>query len=335
MGDKARARRSMQEAGVPVIPGSDGEVASLEEAVALSARIGFPLRLKAALGGGGRGMRVVRSADELAEAWQLARLEARSAFSRDALYMERSLEAARHIEIQILGDEHGNVVHLGERECSIQRRHQKLVEESPSPAVDEDLRRCLGEAAVAGAQSIGYCSAGTVEFLVDGKSSFYFLEMNKRIQVEHPVSELVSGLDLIAEQIRIAVGEPLGYDQSGIALKGHALECRVNAEDPERNFMPSSGTITALHLPGGPGVRIDSHIYQGYRVPPYYDSLLAKVITYGRDRTEAIVRMRRVMAEITIEGVATTVPFHRTLMEEPDFVAGRFDTEYLSRMGLG
>lgn len=335
MGDKARARRSMQAAGVPVIPGSDGEVESLEEAVRLSRQIGFPLRLKASLGGGGRGMRVVHSQDGLAEAWQLARLEARSAFSRDSLYMERSLESSRHIEVQVLGDEHGHVVHLGERECSIQRRHQKLLEESPSPAVGADLRQRLCEAAVSGARSIGYCSAGTMEFLLDGDGNFYFLEMNKRIQVEHPVSESVSGIDLVAEQIRIAWGEELGYDQHSIALTGHAIECRINAEDPERNFVPSAGTITALHLPGGPGVRIDSHIYQGYRVPPYYDSLLAKVITFGRGRPEAVVRMRRVLAEITIEGIATTVPFHRALLEKADFIEGRFDTDYVSRMGFG
>jgi len=249
--------------------------------------------------------------------------------------MERSLVSSRHIEVQVLGDEHGHLVHLGERECSIQRRHQKLLEESPSPAVDADMRRRLGEAAVSGASSIGYCSAGTMEFLVEENGDFYFLEMNKRIQVEHPVTESVSGLDLVAEQIRIAWGEELGYDQDSIELSGHAIECRVNAEDPERDFMPSAGTITALHLPGGPGVRIDSHIYQGYQVPPYYDSLLAKIITCGRNRAEAIVRMRRALAEITIEGVATTVPFHRALLEEADFVKGCFDTDYVSRMGLG
>ncbi len=331
MGDKAAARRCMEKAGVPVIPGSRGDVGSLEEARHLAAEIGYPLRLKAALGGGGRGMRVVNGEEELEEAWRIARLEARSAFTSDALYMERSLDNARHIEIQVLGDHHGTVVHLGERECSIQRRHQKLLEESPSPAVDEALRRRLGEAAVRGAASVGYASAGTVEFLVDGDGEFYFLEMNKRIQVEHPVTEMVSGVDLIGEMIRVAGGERLGYGQEDLALTGHAIECRINAEDPDKNFMPSAGTITALHLPGGPGLRIDSHIYQGYEVPPYYDSLLAKVVTCGRDRAQAIARMRRVLAEVTIEGVATTLPFHRDLLENPEFVEGRFDTEFVTR----
>lgn len=335
MGDKAAARAAMQAAGVPVIPGSPDAIPSLDEARRQAEIVGFPLRLKASAGGGGRGMRVVRSPDELEEAWNLARLEARTAFSDDALYMEHSVENARHIEMQILGDEHGNVVHVGERECSIQRRHQKLLEESPSPVVDADMRRRLGEAAVAGASSIGYCSAGTMEFLVDQDLKFYFLEMNMRIQVEHPVSEMVSGLDLIGEQIRIAAGQPLGYTQDDIKLSGHAVECRINAEDPSRNFMPSAGTITALNMPGGPGVRIDSHLYQGYKVPPYYDSLLAKVITTGKDRTQALARMRRVLAEFTIEGVATTIPFHQALLEDPEFLAGRFDTEYVNRTKFG
>ena len=335
MGDKAAARQFMQDAGVPVIPGSREEVHSVDEARRLAADIGFPLRLKATAGGGGRGMRVVAGEGELEEAWQLARLEARTAFTSDALYMERSIENARHIEIQILGDEFGNVVHLGERECSIQRRHQKLLEESPSPVVDDDLRRRLGEAAVAGARSVGYASAGTVEFLVDADGEFFFLEMNTRIQVEHPVTEMVSGTDLIAEQIRIANGQRLGFTQGDIDLHGHAIECRINAEDPDKNFMPSAGTIRALHLPGGPGLRIDSHVYQGYDVPPYYDSLLAKIITFGRDRSQAIARMRRVLAEVTIEGLATTLPFHRILLENPDFVAGRFDTEFVARERAG
>ena len=331
MGDKATARRCMEEAGVPVIPGSREEVKTLEEARHLAAGIGFPLRLKAAAGGGGRGMRVVNGEEELDEAWRMASLEARTAFTSDALYMERSIDNARHIEIQVLGDHHGTVVHLGERECSIQRRNQKLLEESPSPAVDEELRQRLGEAAVKGAASVGYASAGTVEFLVDGDREFYFLEMNKRIQVEHPVTEMVSGVDLIGEMIRVAGGDRLGYGQEDLDLTGHAIECRINAEDPDRNFMPSAGTITALHLPGGHGLRIDSHIYQGYEVPPYYDSLLAKIVTWGRDRAQAIARMRRVLAEATIEGVATTLPFHRDLLESREFVEGRFDTEFVTR----
>ncbi len=334
MGDKALARRTMAAAGVPVIPGSEGEVTTVDMARELAVDLGFPLRLKASAGGGGRGMRVVRTMDELADAWQMARLEARNAFSTDALYMERSVERARHIEIQVLGDEHGHLVYLGERECSIQRRHQKLLEESPSPAVDTELRERLGTAAIAGAHGVGYWSAGTIEFLLDADGSFYFMEMNTRIQVEHPVTEMVSGVDLVKEQIRIAAGEPLGYSQADVNLEGHAIECRINAEDPARNFIPSAGTITALHFPGGPGVRIDSHLYQGYAIPPYYDSLLAKVIAYGRDRAESLARMKRLLAELTIEGVATTVPFHRALLEQPDFVAGDFDTEYVNNARL-
>ena len=332
MSDKATARAAMEKAGVPTIPGSRGAVASVEEAAGLAADIGYPVRLKAASGGGGRGMRVVQSPEMLAEAWDLARLEARTAFTSDALYLERSLESARHIEIQILGDLHGNVVHLGERECSIQRRHQKLLEESPSPAVDDGLRARLGAAAVAGARSISYSSAGTVEFLVDAKGDFYFLEMNKRIQVEHPVTEMITGLDLIAEQIRIACGERLPFTQDDVRLRGHAIECRINAEDPERSFMPSAGTITALHLPGGPYIRVDSHIYQGYAVPPYYDSLLAKVIAWGETRPDAIARMKRALEEFTVEGIATTIPFQLSLLADPKFVAGDFDIHYVTEL---
>ncbi len=335
MGNKATARSTMNAAGVPVIPGSKEVLANVEEAHLRADEIGYPVRLKASAGGGGRGMRVVNAPEEMEEAWNLARLEARTAFTSDALYMERSINSARHIEVQILGDEHGNVVHVGERECSIQRRHQKLLEESPSPAVNEELRQRLGEAAVEGAKSIGYASAGTVEFLVDEKLDFYFMEMNTRIQVEHPVSESISGLDLIAEMIRIASGEPLGYEQRDVPIAGHAIECRINAEDPERNFMPSAGKITALHMPGGPGIRVDSHLYQGYAVPPYYDSLLAKLIASGRDRQQAIARMRRALSEFTIEGVATTIPFHRMLMENEDFLQGNFDTEWVNRSEFG
>ena len=335
MGDKAAARSSMEAAGLPVIPGSKEQVESPREAAQFADSVGYPIRLKAAAGGGGRGMRLVHEAGELEEAWRMAKLEARSAFTSDALYVERSIAPARHIEIQILADEHGNVVHLGERECSIQRRHQKLLEESPSPVVDGELRRRLGEAAVAGAQSVGYANAGTIEFLLDEDSNFYFLEMNKRIQVEHPVTEAVCGLDIVSEQIRIASGEALGFRQEDVELTGHALECRINAEDPFRNFMPSAGTIEALHLPGGPGVRIDSYIYQGCTIPPYYDSLLAKVITFGADRLESTARMKRVLEEFTIEGVATTLPFHQRLITEPDFIEGRFDTEYVGRSKFG
>ena len=334
MGDKATARQTMEEAGVPLIPGSKGNVASLEDAHQWAEKIGFPLRLKAAAGGGGRGMRIVQSMDELGEAWRMARLEARTAFTSDALYMERSVERGRHIEIQVLGDEQGNLVYLGERECSIQRRHQKLIEEMPSPVVDENLRQRLGEAALAGARRVGYSSAGTVEFLVDENLNFYFLEMNTRIQVEHPVTEMVTGIDLVQAQIRFAAGETMPFEQEDIVLKGHALECRINAEDPSRNFIPSSGTIEALHLPGGPGVRIDSHIYQGYEMPPYYDSLLAKVISYGKDRRESLARMRRILDEFTVEGIATTLPFHRLVLDEEDFIAGDFDTEYVARKNL-
>jgi acetyl-CoA carboxylase biotin carboxylase subunit len=333
MGDKAAGRSAMEKAGVPTIPGSPGPVTTLKEAEELAEQIGYPVRLKAAAGGGGRGMRVVQAPEQLAEAWDLARLEARTAFTSDVLYMERSLESARHIEIQVLGDQHGNVVHLGERECSIQRRHQKLLEESPSPVVDAPLRERLGAAAVAGAKSISYSGAGTVEFLVDGNGEdFYFLEMNKRIQVEHPVTEMITSMDLIAEQIRIAGGEQLGFEQSDINFRGHAIECRINAEDPDRNFMPSAGTITALHLPGGPSIRVDTHIYQGYAMPPYYDSLLAKVIAWGNTRGESIARMKRALEEFTVEGIATTIPFHLSLLVDPNFVAGDFDIHYVTEL---
>jgi len=330
MGDKAVARHTMQQAGVPVVPGSEGALGSLDDARQWAEQVGFPLRLKAAAGGGGRGMRVVRAMDELEEAYQMARREARTAFTSDAVYMERSIEQARHIEIQVLGDQHGHLVHLGERECSIQRRNQKLLEESPSPVVDADLRQRLGESALAGAAAVGYYSAGTIEFLVDSEHNFYFMEMNTRIQVEHPVTEMVTGLDLVAEQIRIAAGQSLRFSQEGVQLSGHAIECRINAEDPAHNFIPSSGVIEVLHLPGGPGVRIDSHIYQGYEIPPYYDSLLAKIIAYGPNRQGAMARMRRVLDECTIEGVATTLPFHQTLLTNPDFIAGQFDTSYVA-----
>ena len=334
MGDKSLARQTMKDAGVPVVPGSDGEVDSLTDAQKWAEIIGFPLRLKASAGGGGRGMRIVRSMDQLAEAWEMARMEARGAFTSDAVYMERSIEHARHIEIQILGDEHGNIVHLFERECSIQRRNQKLLEESPSPIVDVSMRASLGEAALAGARGVGYYSAGTIEYIVDEDLNFYFMEMNTRIQVEHPVTEAVTGIDIVREQIRVAAGEHLGYSQEDIQLSGHAIECRINAENPSENFMPSAGTISALNQPGGPGVRIDTHVYEGYNMPPYYDSLLAKLIVSGKNRSEAIARLRRALSEYTIEGISTTIPFHRAIIDEKEFVAGNFNTDYVADTNL-
>ncbi len=334
MGDKSLARKTMKDAGVPVVPGSDGEVDSLDDARKWAEVIGFPLRLKASAGGGGRGMRIVRSIDELAEAWEMARMEARGAFTSDAVYMERSIERARHIEIQVLGDEHGNIVHLFERECSIQRRNQKLLEESPSPIVDDLMRDRLGEAAVAGARGVGYFSAGTIEYIVDEDLNFYFMEMNTRIQVEHPVTETVTGIDIVREQIRIAAGEQLGYDQKDLQLSGHAIECRINAENPHENFMPSAGNISALNQPGGIGVRVDSHVYEGYNMPSYYDSLLSKLVVCGKDRNEAIARLRRALSEYTIEGISTTIPFHRAVVNEKKFIAGDFNTDYVADTNL-
>ena len=280
-------------------------------------------------------MRTVRSEKDLERAWQMAHAEAEAAFTSGALYLEKEIEAPRHVEIQVLGDQAGNIVHLGERECSIQRRHQKLVEESPSPAVDATLRKEMGAAAVKGARAVGYYSAGTVEFLLDVSGKFYFLEMNTRIQVEHPVTELVTGIDLVKTQIRVAAGEPLGFEQSGVKPAGHAIECRINAEDTEHNFRPSPGEISTFHMPGGPGIRIDSHVYAGYRVPSQYDSLLAKLIAYGSNREEAIARMVRALQEFVIEGIPTTIPFHLKAMQHPDFKAGRVDTDFVRKLGYG
>jgi acetyl-CoA carboxylase biotin carboxylase subunit len=284
--------------------------------------------LKAAAGGGGRGMRIARSADELENAFDTARAEAQAGFGNPGLYLEKFLTQPRHVEVQVLGDKHGNVIHLGERDCTIQRRHQKLVEESPSPAVDAALRTRMGEAAVQAARSVNYVTAGTIEFLLDGQE-FYFMEMNTRIQVEHPVTEMVTGVDLIKEMIRAAAGLPLSITQEQVQLRGHAIECRINAEDPARNFMPFAGRIGALNVPGGPGVRVDSHIYQGYTIPTYYDSLLGKLIVHADTRLEAIDRMRRALTEYVIEDVRTTIPVHRALMEDPVFRSGDFDIRFL------
>jgi acetyl-CoA carboxylase biotin carboxylase subunit len=335
MGDKALARRTAARLGVPVIPGSEGVVSTAADLAGLARQVGFPLLLKAAAGGGGRGMRLVRTPEELEAAWHRARAEAGAAFGRDEVYLERFLERVRHVEVQVLADGHGRAVHLGERECSLQRRHQKVVEEAPSPAVDPCLRERLAAAALAICRGIGYRGAGTVEFVVDAVTGqFYFIEMNTRLQVEHPVTELITGVDIVVEQIRLAAGEPLSFRQEDVTLRGHALECRVLAEDPDRGFLPCPGRIAAYQPPAGPGVRLDSHCYPGYAVPPDYDSLLAKVVTWGPDRHTAIRRMARALAEYRIEGVATNIPFLRQLMAHPDFLAGHFHTHWLEETFL-
>ena len=323
MGDKAQARETARQAGVPVVPGSDGVLRGLDEAQRVADSIGYPVMIKAAAGGGGRGMRIVRERDALARAWATCQSEATKAFASGELYLEKFVDEARHVEVQVLGDRNGIRVHLGERDCSVQRRHQKLVEESPAPTISAETRAGLCKAALAVAHAVNYVSAGTVEFLVDRGGRYYFIEMNTRIQVEHPVTEMVTGVDLIREQIRLAAGEALGYAQSAVQMSGHAIECRVNAEDPE-TFVPSPGRITAWVPPGGPKVRVDSHMMAGYTVPPHYDSLIAKIIVHGRDRAEAIARMHRALAETIVEGVKTTIPYHLKLLSEPAFLSGEF-----------
>ena len=330
MGDKAAARRTMSEVGVPVVPGTPGPVEDAEQALDFAKGIGFPVIIKAAAGGGGKGMRVARDADDFARSFQLARSEALSAFGNGDVYVEKYLERPRHIEFQILGDRHGNILHLGERDCSVQRRHQKLIEEAPSPAMTPKLREEMGKAAVAGSKAINYVGAGTIEMLLDADGKYYFMEMNTRIQVEHPVTEMLTGIDIVKEQIRVAAGEKLSFT-SLPPLRGHVIECRVNAEDPARNFQPSPGKITAFHPPGGPGVRLDSHVYAGYTVPPYYDSLLAKLIVQGRDRPEALSRMRVALESFVVEGVTTTIPFLARVMQNNRFVRGDVDTKFLER----
>ena len=331
MGDKPLAKITMKNADVPVTPGSDGIVKNLDEAKEIISQIGYPVMIKAAAGGGGRGMRLVWNEDKLESSFEMARAEAETGFNNPDLYIEKFIENPRHVEIQILADSCGNVVHLGERDCSIQRRHQKLIEESPSPAVSPHLRARMGEAAVEAAKAANYESAGTVEFLLDRNGKFYFMEMNTRIQVEHPVTEMVSSIDLVKEQLKIAMGEELSYSQKDIKLWGHAIECRINAEDPARQFMPCPGLIKSLHIPGGPGVRVDTHIYQGYHVPPYYDSLLAKLICMGKDREEARLRLSRSLQEMVVEPIKTTIPFHLKVVEHPDFIRGEFDTGFLGK----
>ena len=331
MGDKIEAKRLMKEAGVPVLPGTENPVGSLSEARNIVRDIGLPVIIKAASGGGGRGMRIVRNPDALEKAFSMAQKEAEISFGDPRVYIEKYIENPRHIEIQIAADQHGNIIHLGERECSIQRRHQKLLEESPSPAVDENLRTKMGEAAIKGAQAINYHSLGTMEFLLDEDGNFYFMEMNTRIQVEHPVTEWVTGIDLVKMQILIAMGEKLSHTQEEINFKGHAIEVRINAEDPDNGFIPNPGKIEFLHFPGGPGVRIDTHIYQGYTIPPYYDSLIGKLIVHDEDRSSAIKRLYRALEETIIKGVKTTLPFYLKLLENEDFQKGNIDTHFLER----
>ena len=327
MGDKALAKETMRKAGVPVVPGSDGVVHDLKTANAVAAEIGYPVIIKAVSGGGGRGMRIVREESEMESSIQTAQYEAQQAFSNPEIYIEKFLEQPRHIEIQVFGDRYGNVIHFGERDCSVQRRHQKLVEEAPSPAVDGELRRQMGDAAVSGCRAVGYENAGTIEFLVDKYRNFYFMEMNTRIQVEHPVTEQVTGHDLIKLQLQVAAGERL--PKRKVQVRGHAIECRINAEDPANNFRPNPGLITDFHMPGGFGVRVDTHSYAGYMVPPHYDSLIAKLVVFAQTREGAINKMASALEEFTIEGIKTTIPFHRQVMRDERFRSGRFDTSFL------
>jgi len=328
MGDKVEARRTMQAAGVPILPGSPDPIESAEEAKSLAREIGFPVIIKAAAGGGGRGMRIVRREDELAGQLETAQAEALAAFRNGSVYIERYIERPRHIEIQVLADEHGNCVHLGERECSIQRRHQKLLEEAPSAAITPELREKMGAVAVNACKKIGYSSAGTFEFLLDEDGSFYFMEMNTRIQVEHPVTEMVTLADIVRNQIMIATGEDLGYVQQDVQIVGHSIECRINAEDPVK-FTPSPGKITAFNIPGGPGVRVDTAVYPGYVVPPYYDSMIAKLIVHARTRELAIARMQRALGMMVVEGIKTTIPLHQRIMADDRFRRGDFSTKFM------
>jgi acetyl-CoA carboxylase biotin carboxylase subunit len=330
LGDKARARRAMKKAGIPILPGSDGPVESEEKAQKIAKDLGYPVIIKAVAGGGGRGMRVIRAPGELAKALKTAQREAESAFGVGDVYIEKYVERPRHIEFQVLGDHHGAVVHLGERECSIQRRHQKLLEEAPSVAVTEKMRRKLGGAVVDAARAVQYTNAGTFEFLLDDKGSFYFLEVNTRVQVEHPVTEMITAVDIVKEQIRIAAGERLSFKQGDVTFTGHAIECRINAEDPE-TFAPSPGVIHAFSVPGGPGVRVDTFAHSECTIPPYYDSMIAKIIAHGRDRQEAIARMRRTLEMTVIEGIKTSIPLHIKILSDPDFVAGRLHTGFMDR----
>jgi acetyl-CoA carboxylase biotin carboxylase subunit len=329
VGDKAKARETAQKAGIMVVPGSDGTIEDEDEALRLAGEMGYPVLLKASAGGGGRGMRVAHNDISLVTGFRAARAEAEAAFGNGAIYLEKYLQRPRHVEMQVLADLHGTALYLGERDCSLQRRHQKLVEEAPSPAMTRDLRKRMGKAAVRLVKAAGFTNAGTVEFLLDTDGKFYFIEVNARIQVEHPLTEAVTGIDLIKEQIRLAAGEKLGYGQDAIRIRGAAIECRINAEDPDHDFQPGPGTVLDFVPPGGPGVRVDSHIYPGYRVPPNYDSLIGKLIVHRGTREEAVTTMRRALDEFIVEGIPTTIPFHRRVMRHPDFLAGEYDTSFL------
>ena len=331
MGNKSEARKTMMEAGVPVVPGGKEAVHEVEEARLVAEKIGYPVMIKASSGGGGKGMRISRGSEDFDANFQNAQMESIKGFSDDTMYIEKYIEKPRHIEFQIMADKFGNVVHLGERDCSIQRRHQKVLEESPSAAISEELRRKMGETAVLAAKSVGYENAGTIEFLLDKHKNFYFMEMNTRIQVEHPVTELVSGLDLIKEQIRVAAGEPLSVTQKDVKITGHAIECRINAENPEKNFMPWPGLITNVHVPGGNGVRVDTHIYNDYKVPANYDSMLMKLIVHGKDRTEAIAKMRSALGELIIEGIETNVDFQFDILSHEAYQDGDIDTDFITK----
>ncbi len=334
MGDKANAKKTMIENNVPVVPGSDGVVESIEEAKEIADKIGYPIMVKASAGGGGRGIRRVDTPDELEAAITAAKQEAKQFFANDDIYIEKFIVDPRHIEIQLLADEQGNVIYLGERDCSLQRRNQKVLEESPSPIMTEELRKAMGEAAVRAAKACGYANAGTVEFLVDKDRNFYFMEMNARIQVEHPVTEMVTGVDLVKAQIKIADGQPLEYVQDDIKINGHVIECRINAEEPKNNFRPCPGKIKSIHMPGGFGVRIDTAVYQGYEIPPYYDSMIAKVLVKGRNRKEAIQKMKVALSEFLIEGINTNIDFQLNLLRDEDVESGNVDIGFLSRKDL-
>ena len=331
LGNKSKAKELMKSAGVPVIPGSEGSVTGLTDAKKIAEKIGYPVMLKAAAGGGGKGIRIVNSPDELESNYNIVKQEAKTSFNDDEIYIEKFIKNPRHVEIQILADEHGNVIHLGERDCSIQRRNQKIIEETPSTAIDDKLRNKMGEVAVKAAKTAGYSNCGTIEFLVDSDKNFYFMEMNTRIQVEHGITEERTGIDIVKEQIRIAAGETLRFKQKDIEFRGHSIECRINAENPSKNFMPCPGTITGLNLPGGNGIRIDTAIYEGYTIPPTYDSMIAKIITHGDTRNEAISKMKRALEETVIEGVDTNIDFLFQIIKNQNFIRGNFDTSFIEK----